>query len=390
MQRKLVRIANAVLDLEPYVTERAQRQTREINSGVLKLDSNEAAKNASPRVIDSIREFLNSKPLNWYPESEALDLRMKIAEYVSLPSDFIGCYAGAGLALEHVFKTYLELGTELVVAGPCSSNVMTAALSTGARVIDPEPKDIFNPTIEEVVNKITSRTRAVYLKTPNEFTGAVFSEAELVFLLAYAERTMIIIDEEFFEFSGSSMADLTARFPNLTVVRSFANAFGLAGIKAAYIVTDPENLEFINRVKGDAGPDSIAQIAALSALEDIDYTREYTVEVNQSKKAIAVYLPETGYEFHMTGANYFLLRVSDIRGAINSLRSDSIEVMDLSGVVGLEGYLRITIGSPEQTDKLLLALSKMAGQYATGYNRNRMTKTESRIKNEIKKPVFVK
>ncbi len=379
MQRKLVRIANAVLDLDSFVDLNRNRHMTAVDNGVLRLNSNEAVGDISPRVVESIRDYLDGAPLNRYPDQNAAELRAAIARYVNMPPEYIGCYAGAELAMEHIFRTYLETGTELVVAGPCSPSVIICAMSTGARVVDLEPKDVFNLTVEDVVNKISSRSRAVYLKTPNEYTGAVFSEAELVFLLAYAERTMIIIDEEFSEYFGSSVVDLTARFPNLTILRTFANAFGLAGIKAAYIVSDPENLEFINRASGDAAPDSIARIAAVAALEDIDHTRQYAVEVNRSKKLIAGNLPETGYEFLMTRGNFFLLRVSDSRGAVNALRNDGFAVLDLSSVTSIDGYLRITIGLPEQMDKLLLALSRMAERYATGLNRNRMLKTAAEI-----------
>ncbi|MEE9555087.1 MAG: histidinol-phosphate transaminase [candidate division Zixibacteria bacterium] len=389
MQKRLVRVANAVLDLEPYESERRSPNVPSSHSGLLKLDRNETTTGPAPSVIESIKDFLNTKPLNWYPDPDASELKEKIAEYAALPTGYINCYAGVGLALEHIFRTYLETGTEVVISGPVSDDIMKSAQSTGARVVEIDFENPFEPKIEEIVNRITSRTRAVYLKTPNEYTGASFNEAELVFLLAYAERTMIIIDEEFFEFTGRTMADLTARFLNLTIIRSFSGAFGLASLKAAYIITDPENSSFLNRIKGENGPDSIAQIAALSALDNIDYTREYAVGINQSKKALTDNLPDIGYNFRMTSGNFMLLEVSDNAEYIESLDKQGIWVMDLSGMNGLRRFLRITIGTPEQTDKLLLTLSRMAERFATGYNRNRVANAENRIKGEIKKPVSV-
>lgn len=387
MQKRLVRVANAVLDLEPYDSEKRELRITDSPEGLLRLDRNETTRGPSPAVAEAIKDFLNTKPLNWYPDPTASELRQKISEYASLPPEFIGCYAGVGLALEHIFRTYLEMGTEIVISGPVSVDLLKSAQSTGARLVEIEHENPFEPKIEEIVNRITSRTRTVYIKTPNEYTGIAFNEAELVFLLAYAERTMIIIDEEFFEYTGLSMADLTSKFPNLTIVRSFANAFGLASLKAAYILTDPENLRFLERIKGDRGPDSIAQIAALAVLDDLDYARQYVVAINQSKKILTDNLPDVGYKFRMTPGNFMLLDVSKTAEFVEALEKQGIRVLNLSNNSGLESMIRITIGTPEQTDKLLLALSRMAERFATGLNRNRLIKADNRIKGEIKKPV---
>lgn len=390
MQKRLVRVANAVLDLEPYDLGKRKSRVTDSPGGLLRLDRNETTTGPSPAVAEAIKDFLNTKQLNWYPDPEALELRQKISEYTSLPPDFIGCYAGAGLALEHIFRTYLEMGTEIVISGPVSVDLLKSAQSTGARLIEIEYENPFEPKIEEIVNRITSRTRAVYIKTPNEYTGTTFNEAELIFLLAYAERTMIIIDEEFFEYTGLSMADLTSRFLNLTVVRSFANAFGLASLKAAYILTDPENLHFLERIKGDRGPDSIAQIAALAVLDDLDYARQCVVAINESKKILTDNLPDVGYKFRMAPGNFMLLDVSKNAEFVEALEKQGIRVLNLSGNSGLEGTLRITIGTPEQTDRLLLALSRIAERFATGLNRNRLVKTDEKVKNEKRNPVSLR
>jgi histidinol-phosphate aminotransferase len=327
--------------------------------------------------------------MNWYPDPEAEELKIKISEYVSHPLDYISCYGGSDIALEHIARTYLEQGTEMVVNAPVCSNVQIAAKSTGAGVIKAFHPDPFNPGIETLVDFIGPRTRMIYISNPNDPTGALFSEAELVFLLAYAENVMIVVDETYFEYCGRSAVDLVKRFPNLAIVRSFSNGFGLASMGVGYIISDPQNLEFVRRIKTAYGISSVAQIASLAALENRDYTKEYIVAVDQSKKVLSNSLPEIGYDFKMTPANFFLLRISDPGEAAEFLAQEGILVRNLSGIRQMDGYLRITIGTPEQTDRLLLGLSRMAEKFATGFNRNRVSERADKSVTGLKEPISI-
>jgi histidinol-phosphate aminotransferase len=390
MQRKLVRIANAMLDLEPYdMGQRRYPRLNDLRSGILKLDHNEATTGPSPAVIEAIKDFMTNRPMNWYPDPEAEELKIKISEYVSHPLDYISCYGGSDIALEHIARTYLEQGTEMVVNAPVCSNVQIAAKSTGAGVIEAFHPDPFNPGIETLVDFIGPRTRMIYISNPNDPTGALFSEAELVFLLAYAENVMIVVDETYFEYCGRSAVDLVKRFPNLAIVRSFSNGFGLASMGVGYIISDPQNLEFVRRIKTAYGISSVAQIASLAALENRDYTKEYIVAVDQSKKVLSNSLPEIGYDFKMTPANFFLLRISDPGEAAEFLAQEGILVRNLSGIRQMDGYLRITIGTPEQTDRLLLGLSRMAEKFATGFNRNRVSERADKSVTGLKEPISI-
>jgi histidinol-phosphate aminotransferase len=349
----------------------------------MRLDGSKAAYQPSPGVAAALNDLLGDKPLNRFPDTDAEELRAKLSEYVLLPPDHISCYAGGRIALEHIFRTYLESGTELIVNSPAPPEVRIMAQSTGARVSEIEHPDPFCPGIENIVNGISTRTRAVYIGNPNEYTGSVFSEAELVFLLAYAERTMVVIDEDYFEFSGRSVVDLTARFPNLAVIRSFSKGFGLASLKAGYIVTGPENLQFIHRIKNDSGPDCISQAAARAALDDLNFVREKMVSLNISKKAIAGRLIAMGYEFRMAPANFFLLKVSDSMKATELLEKEGIRVTDLSDIKGLEGYLRITIGTEEQSERLLVLLDGMAGSLSGVREEEPVGGSANRIKTAV-------
>jgi histidinol-phosphate aminotransferase len=390
MQRRLVRVANAVLDLEPYHPSNQKPLFLDPALHPLKLDWNESTIPPAPAAVEAIKEFILNGPLNWYPDVEARELRNKLSSYVSLPVDCISCFGGSDMALEYIARTYLEPGTEAIMSAPTYDNFRVFAQSTGASVTPVYHDDHFDPKVETLINHIGPRTRMIYICNPNNPTGGLLTEAEIVFLLAYAERTMVVVDEAYFEFCSRTVADLVNRFPNLVVVRSFSKAFGLAALRVGYALSNPANLEFINRIKVGKNLNALAQAAAVAALDSLNYVREYIVGVNQSKKILTQNLAQIGYRFRLTPANFFLLEVSEARQAIELLEEEGIFVRDQSRVPGLEGYVRVTIGTPDQTDRLLLTLSRLADKLATGANRSAMVETVNRVTERIRKAVTVR
>lgn len=389
MHKKYVRVANAVLDLCPY-EEYPNVEPGPGMSERLKLNRNESAIGPSPQALKAVKEFLDNRPLNWYPDSEASELKLKISGYTGMPIKNIGCFSGVNSAIDYIVKTFLEPEAEMLINGPVFPRKTFAAKSAGARVTEVIHDDPFSPGIEPVINNLTRQTRLLYIGSPSDTTGSFFTEAELVFLLSYAEQTMLVVDESYFEFSGFSSAELVKKFPNIIIIRSFSHAFGLAALKAAYIISDPENIGYINRLKSENEIDAISQIAAGAVLENDEYMREYVKTVDHSKKILSSNLPEIGYDFFITPANFFLLKVSDPNSARELLEDNGVLVNDLSDIGELNGYLRVTIGVPEDMDKLLLILSRMAQQFSTGFNRNRMTGPSGKFRERIADPVNIK
>jgi len=379
MEKRLVRVANAILDLE----RSDAIETAALPDDLLKLDSTESTVGLSSMTREAMKRFIDSPELEKRRDYD-VKLAEKIACYLSLPADNIRCFGGSGQAFDNVARTYLEAGTEIVVNSPASEGITNTASSTGARVIDVWHDNPFETYIEALINSIGPKTRLVYIANPNEYSGACFTEAEIVFLLAYAERIMVVVDEKAFEFCGHSVADLITRFPNLVVIRSFSGAFGIGCAPLEYIITDSDNLSFIDRIGSDINKGLLSQVAALAALDDQSSMREYVDAVEESRKMLWQSLPESGYEFHLASANYFLLKVSDSGRAAKLLLADGILIKRLGAKEKLDGYLRITLGTPAQTDRLLLSLSKHASRLATGFNRNRIPETVDRVAVRVK------
>lgn len=379
MEKRLVRVAGAILDIDPR-----HKVEYSLNAdGLIRLDSNENTLGPSPKVREALENVITSRALNFRAYAEPDTLLERLSCYTGVGVDSISCFATKESALEHIGRTFLEPGVEAVINDPESDDFARVAQSLGARVIELHHDNPFEFNIEALINQIGPKTRVIYISNPDGNSGASFSESEIVFLLAYAERIMVIVDEEYFEFCGCSVADLTSRFPNLIVMRTLSRAFGLSALGFSYILTDPENLGFIDRVKLNSGPDLFSTAAAIAALEDLSHIRRYAFLIDESKKLLLQNLPEIGYQFRMTDNNFFLLKVSDSHQALKLLNECGIAACDLSDNQRFDGLLRITIGTPEQTDSLLTALGRMAEKTATGFNRNRAEAVINRLKVNI-------
>jgi histidinol-phosphate aminotransferase len=378
MEKRLVKVAPYVLDLtEPQADNQEGLFTLDENT-LLKLDQNEATVAPSPRVIKALQHAIDSKSLNHQTDIMSRKLRRKISDYTGVGFDYIDCFAGQAAVMETITRTYLYQGLDTLLAWPGDSSFAHYANCASARVINAQFGNPFEPKIEELINGITSKTRMIYINNPNSITGAIFTEAELVFLLSYATDSMVVIDEAYFEFCGFSAAELIEKYSNLMVIRTFSKAFALAGLDVYYLLTDPANLRFTRRLSYMKQPNLPAQVAAIAAMDSLDYVVALLTKINESKKMLFDNLPRLGYEFRISPANFFLLAVSDSGKLADDLMRYNIFINRLNNYHGFENYVRITIGTPAQTGVLLDVLGRFAETQAIS-----LKQSQQRIKQDL-------
>ena len=353
MEKNLVRVASHILDLEEPKTDLQEALFSVSGRDILKLDNNEATIGPSPLVTRALSRYLSDRTLNQQPDMSARKLRRKISLYSGVNYDSIACFANMAETMEAVARTYLDHNLEVVISWPSDDLFGHYAASAGAKIIKAEYSDPFTPAVELIISRINSKTRVVYISNPGNPTGTSLTEAEIVFLLSYAEDVLVLVDESYFEFCGITMADLIPKFPNLAVIRTFSKAFALAGLDVSYILTDSRNLKFINRLGYLKAPGTLAQVAADAALDDINYTAGYVRQVNMSKKILFDNLPRMGYEFRITAGNFFLLKVNDADKLVETMSKSNIFINNLSRFSGFENYVQVTIGIPSHTLSLI-------------------------------------
>lgn len=358
--RKLA--GRSIEEKEEYaVSSQMAWQLAEQGNAVHKLDWNEADRVPSARVQEALVELI-ARPhsICWYPEAASLELRKALARYAAVEPDNVVLSHGSDLAMELVATSCLRPGDKALLVSPTYDNFRAVAEQRGADVNRFEYLgDKAFPTSDFVQVVRDSAPRLVYLVNPNNPIGYVLERAVIQKILAACVRlsTILVVDEAYFEFAGTSVAALAAASRYMIVLRTFSKAFGLAGLRLGYLVAGPELVRVLHRVHNPKSITAFAKTAARAALEDVESMWRYVAEVRKSRDRLCTFLKQQAIYFYPSQANFVLLQHDHPDKLVRYLESRNILVRDRTRYFAGVGHVRITLGGQQSTDALMEALA---------------------------------
>lgn len=362
MGDELPRPADVIDGLVSYDAVSSLDKIRGLPAGVtpLKLDWNESTITPSPQVVQAITQFLgNSQHLNWYPDLGATRLRKALTSYTGTPLESMLVTNGSDDALELICKTYLGKGDDAVVAWPSYAHFLVYAKSRGLEPRLVTPSDVFEVPTATLMREIRPDTQLVYITSPNNPTGVVIPTDDVEQLCRAFPRTLFVVDEAYYEFSGVTAVGLVKRYPNLIVTRTFSKCFGIAGLRIGYLVaSDPVILQ-LKKLYNPKSVNALAQVAAQAALSDKQFREDYVDEVTRGKEILLQGLIERGAHARTGDANFILVKVLDPLKFVQSLESAAVYVRDRSNMPGFKGWVRITVGTVAQMEDLLTRIDEL-------------------------------
>ena len=329
-----------------------------------KLDWNESTVPPSPCVTAALESFLRSSHhggLHWYPELYSRELQRSLAGYTGLTPEHLLVTNGSDDALALVCNTFLDPADEVVVPTPTYTHFLVFAQADGGRIVPVRYDNPFEMQIDRVLQAITPRTKLIYLVSPNNPTGLIYGPEEVERVLDHAPHAVVIVDEAYHEFCDTTAVDLARSRPNLVVTRTFSKSFGLAGLRVGYLAAMPEMIMELKRLFNPKSVNVMGQVAATAALADIDYLRRYVAEVNASKPMLVDFFRERGFEARSTPANFVLARLPEPKRFCAALEEEGVYVRDRSSIPHMSGYVRLGVGTREQTAEVLERLRRAIG-----------------------------
>lgn len=365
MSRVIPKPTSHLETLQPYEEALAIPLSERLESPVLKLDCNEATYPPSPLVKKRLIEFIEGQPLNWYPDTQAQDLRRALTRYVGYSPECIATFNGCDHALETLCQAYVEKGDEVVIFSPTYDNFRVFAENAGGVIVPIFAKSPFETNVEGLKEVLSPKAKIVYLANPTNPTGVTYSKNEIQFILETSSSSLVIVDEAYFEFWGETSLPLIKNYPNLVVTRSFSKAFGLAALRCGYIVSDPRNIDAINKIRNGKSINALAQVAAEAALEDLSYIQTQIQKIRESKSWLLRELQEMGIFAIDTPANFVLIQASSPEAVEKALQSENVLVRNRSQITQLEGFLRVTVGMKAEMEQLLGVLAAMNEEFFT-------------------------
>lgn len=325
---------------------------------LIRLSANENPLGPSPRVVAAIRA--EAARVHLYPDGGAGALREALGRHLGVSPAQVLIGNGADELIGLVALAAFDPGDEVVVPVPSFEPYTTGALLAGARVVE-SPLAGYETDLDDVLRRVTARTKAVILCSPHNPATTIVRRAPLLRLLEALgdDPPLVVLDEAYRDFCDDPAypdgVELLARFPRVLVLRTFSKIAALAGLRVGYAVGDPESIDRLNRVRAPYNVNRLGQVAALAALDDREHWERTRRTVLQERAFLSDELARRGFTFPPSQANFFLVKVAGAAAVRERLLRAGLIVRD-GGGVGFPDHLRIAIGDRAVSERLLRAL----------------------------------
>jgi len=330
----------------------------------IKLSANESALGPSPKAIQA---FNNEKDRIYkYPESEADSLRQVLSEKYNIDKNRIICGSGSDQIFDLTCHMFLKPGDEVIVTE--FGFIMHRIYSSlhGAKVVFAKEKD-FRASVEEILKKVTDKTKIVFIANPNNPTGTYLSKNEMLDLRKRLKSNiLLVVDDAYVEFMNSkdfsSGLDMFKDSKNVLITRTFSKIYGLAGLRLGWGYSSKEIIESMYQIKPPFNVNRAALAAGIEAIKDNEWTKR-AIEHNTlwSKKIFSV-LKEKNIETNKPEVNFFLMRFNAIK-----INSDEIfETLAEKGLIlrkmnqyKIPSALRLTIGNQDENENFIKSITSI-------------------------------
>jgi histidinol-phosphate aminotransferase len=338
-------------DLSPYVPGEQPHM-----ADLVKLNTNESPIGPSPRVLEAIRSE-TADTLRLYPDPQATALRAALAAYhqVQLEQVFVG--NGSDEVLAHAFAGLLKHQAPLLFP-----DITYSFYPVYCRLFDIAYETVaLDETMRVRVADYRRPAGAIIVPNPNAPTGLALPLGDITTLLTEHPDIPVVIDEAYVDFGADSAIPLVASHANLLVVHTMSKSRALAGLRVGYAIGDRDLIEALTRVKDSFNSypvGRLAQAGAIASLEDEAYFQAACARVIEGRDRLTRGLIRLGFEVLPSSANFVFARHPAHAGAAlaNALRQRAVIVRHFTAA-RISDYLRITVGTDAQTDRLMLALS---------------------------------
>jgi len=325
----------------------------------IKLDQNESPYDLPAELKQRVLARLQGLDFNRYPYLHAEDVRERLAAWLNWPAEGLVVSPGSNLliqALAQASNAVLDTAPSFphyAFSAKISATPYRAiALGSG-----------FSLPTEALLEAMEAPPGVLFLPNPHAPTARLFAEADIHLLADKAARTgwLLVIDEAYHQFSGTDYAPLARANPSVALLRTFSKAWGLGGIRAGYLLASPEVCNVVQNFIPPFGlPAHTAQIL-LTVLEAPGYVQGIVQTlVAEREKLFRALQKHTTWRVYESQTNFLLIRTPDAAAAYQGLLRQGILVRRQDHYPGLEGCIRVSVGTPQENQRFLEAAFSLA------------------------------
>ncbi len=340
-----------VHQLTPYVPGE-----QPVQDDLIKLNTNENPYGPSPVVIQALKaEAADS--LRLYPDPNSSKLKVAIADYHALQVNQVFVGNGSDEVLAHIFQGLFQHNKPLLFP-----DITYSFYPVYCGLYDIEFERLpLDRHFEINIHDYDKPNGGIIFPNPNAPTSIPLELGKIEALLRKNRHSVVVIDEAYVDFGTESVVKLIKDYPNLLVTQTLSKARSLAGLRVGYALGHPALIEALIRVKDSFNSypiDRFAEAGAIAAMQDTDYFEETCEKVITTREALARQLEALSFTVLPSGANFLFVRHNAYDGTylFEKLREHGIIVRHFSQPKRIAPYLRITIGTAQQSEQLLVAL----------------------------------
>jgi histidinol-phosphate aminotransferase len=335
----------------------------------VRLNTNENPYPLPEELVDRITERVReaARNLNRYPDRDAVELRTRLAEYLTdttghhVGVENVWAANGSNEVIQQLLQTFGGPGRTAIGFEPSYSMHGLISRGTGTGWISGPRNDDFTIDLAAAEKAIAEhRPDVVFITTPNNPTGTAVPPETVRALYDAAQAakpSMVVLDEAYIEFShGASLLSLLDGRPRLVVSRTMSKAFGAAGLRLGYLAADPAVVDAVQLVRLPYHLSAVTQATALAALEYTGTLLKYVEQLKAERDRLVTELRATGYEVTASDANFVQFgRFDDAHEVWRKILDRGVLVRDN----GVPGWLRVTAGTPQENDAFLDAVREL-------------------------------
>jgi histidinol-phosphate aminotransferase len=333
---------------------------------VAKLGSNENPYDTSPKVLAAIAE--EAPNVGLYPDPFCNGLRSLLAERLDVAPERFGFGNGSDDLISVAVETFLSPGDEVLTLSPSYGLHVIFAQSFGAKTRMVPLWEDYTFDVPGFIAAITPRTRMIMFSNPSNPVGVSMTADDMCRLVeAIPDTCMLVFDEAYFDYGAVDstyppfLKMLEQSHVPWMVLRTFSKAYGLAGLRVGYAVaSDASLISLMDRVRGPFNVNRLAQVAAIAALEDVDYVRECIAQTTAERARIAGKLRDLGYRPAPSLANFLFFHARENASELANRLFPYGVIVKPWREPGFTEHVRVSIGSPKHNDQFLAALAKAA------------------------------
>jgi len=325
-------------------------------SAIIKLASNENPLGASPKALDAGKAAMES--INLYPDGGCYDLKRALAKSMDLDSEQFIVGNGSNEVLELLGHAFIGPEDEVVMGEAAFIVYKLVTLLFGGVPVE-VPTRNRRHDLKAMAEAVTEKTKIVFLASPDNPSGSANTQEEILELInSLPDNVLFVLDEAYSEYLDNSvdLRPLIASGKKVFCTRTFSKIYGLAGLRIGYGYGDPELVGLLNRSREPFNVNSIAQAAAIAALEDSEFLKRCRAENAAGLEMLQSEFESLGLEYIESSANFVTVNTGDGGSAFEALQADGVIVRPL-GPYGMKEWIRVSVGTSEENRRFLQALN---------------------------------